>query len=180
MVRTHAQIRTFFDGAAYMYIDSQTVNQIPTKGFHNYDNVAEFYQDMIKAVAAQLCWPGGTIDDPNYVVSPFEAGQPPAPVRCIPTPPYQLSAKYQRRLLVASHLLQYYITTGRLVVVSMMQYTTISMDLETQWSALIAIKQRDVPSTPFITQNFGIINWLEILKDHITQVIGERNIPLLQ
>ena len=95
---------------------------------------------MIKATSAQFRRPEGTIEDPNYVVPFFEAGQPPAPVPQIPTPPYQLSAKSQRRLLVASHLLQYYATTGRPVVVSMMQYTTISKDLETQWNALIARK----------------------------------------
>ena len=80
------------------------------------------------------------IEEPNYVVPPLEAGQPRAPLPCIPTPPYQLIAKSQRRLLVASLLLQYYATTVRHVVVYMMQYTTIRMDLETQWSALIASK----------------------------------------
>ena len=83
---------------------------------------------MIKAVAAQLRQPGGTIEDPNYVVPPFEAGQPLSPAPSIPTPPYQLSAKSQRRLLVAYHLLQYYETMGFPVVVSMMQYTTIGKD----------------------------------------------------
>ena len=60
----------------------------------------------------------------------------------------------------------------------MMQYTTIGKDFETQWSALIARKGRDVPSTPFITKSFDIIKWLEFFKDHLTRVIGERNIPL--
>ena len=147
-----------------MYIDSQTVNETASKVFHNYDDVAEFYQDMIKAVAAQLRRPGRTIEDPNYVVPPFVTVQPPDPVPRIPTPTYQLSAKSQRHLLVASHLLQYYATTGNSVVVSMMQYTTIGKDFETQWNALIARKGRDVQSTPFITKNFGIIKWLEVFK----------------
>ena len=60
----------------------------------------------------------------------------------------------------------------------MMQYITIGKDFETQWNALIARKVRDVPSTPFITNNFGIIKWLEVFKDHLTRFIGERNIPL--
>ena len=63
-------------------------------------------------------------------------------------------------------------------MVSMMRYTTIRKYFETQWNALIARKERDVPSTPFITKNFGIIKWLEVFKDHVTLVIGERNIPL--
>ena len=113
MVRTNAQNRIFFEGAAYMSIDSRTVTEMASEGFHNYDDVAEFDQDMIKAVAAQLRRPGGTIEDPNYVVPPVKAGKPPAPVPHILTPLYQLSAKYQWRLLVASHLLQYYATTGR-------------------------------------------------------------------
>ena len=161
-----------------MSIDSQTVTEMASKVFNNYDNVAEFDQDMIKAVAAQLRRPGGTIEDPNNVASPFEAGQPLAPVPHIPTPPYQLSAKSQRRLLVASHLLQYYATTGRLVVVSMMQYTTIVKDFETQWNTLISRNGRDVTSTLFITKSFGVIKWLEVFKDHLTRIIGERNIPL--
>ena len=139
MVQTNAQNKTFFEGAAYMSIDSRTVTMMASEGFHNYENVAEFYQYMIQAIAAQFRWLGGTIEDPNYVISLFEAGQPPAPVSRIPTPPYQLSAKSQRRLLVASHLLQYYATTGRPVVVSMMQYTTISKDLETQWTIISVI-----------------------------------------
>ena len=178
MVRTNAQNRSFFECAAYMSIGSQTVTEMASEGFHNFDDVAELDQDMIKAVAAQLFRPGWTIEDPNYVIPPFVAGQPPAPVPHIPTPPYQLSPKSQRRLLVASHLLQYYETTGRPVVVSMMQYTTITKDFETQWNALIARKEKYVPSAPFITKNFGIIEWLELFKDHLTQVIGEQNNPL--
>ena len=179
MVRTNAQNKKFFEGAAHMSIDSQTVTEMASEGFHNYDDVAEFDQDTIKAVAAQLCWPGRMIEDPDYVDPLFEAGQPPAPVPHILTQPYQLSAKSQRRLLVASHLLQYYGTTGLPVVVSMMQYTTIGNDFETQRNTLISRKGRDVPSTPFITKNFGIIKWIEVFKDHLTRVVGERNIPLL-
>ena len=93
MVWTNAQNRTFFEGAVYMSIGSLTVNEMASEGFHNYDDVAEFDQDMIKSVAAQLRRPGGTIEDPHYVFPPFESGQPWAPVPRIPTPPYQLSAK---------------------------------------------------------------------------------------
>ena len=178
MVLTNAHNRTLFEGAAYMSIESRTVTDMASEGFHNYNDVAEFDQDMIKAVAAQLRRPGGTIEDPNDVVPHLKVGQPPSPVPWIPTPPYQLSAKSQKRLLVASHLLQYYATTGRPVVVSMMQYTTIGKDFETQWNAIIARKGRDVLSTPLFTKNFGIIKWLDFFKDHLTQVIGERNIPL--
>ena len=178
MVRTNDQNRTFFEGDAYMSIDSRTVTEMASKGFHNSDDVAEFDQGMIKAVAAQLCRPGGTIEDPNYFVPPFVAGQPPAPVSCIPTSSYQLSNNYQRRLLVASHLLQYYATTSRPIVVDMMQYTTIGKDSETQWNNLIASKEKDVPSTLFITKSFDIIKWIEVFKDHLTHVIGERKIPL--
>ena len=35
-----------------------------------------------------------------------------------------------------------------------------------------------MPSIPFIANNFGIIKWLELFKDHLTRVIGEQNIPL--
>ena len=105
MVQTNYQNIEFFEGAAYMSIEIPTVNDMASERFYNYDDVAEFDQDMIKAVAAQLRRPGGTIEDPNNVVPPFEAGQPPSPVPCIPTPPYQFSAKSQQRLLVASHLL---------------------------------------------------------------------------
>ena len=106
MVQTNAQNRTFFDGAAYMSIDSRTITEMASKGFHNYHDVAEFDQEMINAVAAQLRWPGGKIEDPNSVVPLLESGKPPAPAPLIPTPPYQFSAKYQWRLLVASHILQ--------------------------------------------------------------------------
>ena len=52
MVRTNAQNRIFFEGAAYMSIDSRTVTDMASEGFHNYDDVAEFDQDTIKAVTA--------------------------------------------------------------------------------------------------------------------------------
>ena len=55
----------------------------------------------------------------------------------------------------------------------MMQYTTIVNNFETQCNALIARKGRDVPYTPFITNNFGIIKWVDFFKDHLTRVIGE-------
>ena len=60
MVWNNAQNRTFFEVAAYMSIDSRTVTEMASKGFHNYDHVAEFDEEMIKSVAAQLRWPGGT------------------------------------------------------------------------------------------------------------------------
>ena len=69
-----------------MSIDSRIVTEMASGGFHNFDDVAEFYQDMIKAVAVQLRRTGGTIKDPNYVVPTFEAGKPLAPVPHIPTP----------------------------------------------------------------------------------------------
>ena len=72
MVRTNAKSRTFFEGSSYMSIDSQTITEMASEGFHNYDDVAEFDQDMIKAVATQLRRPGGIIEDPNYVVPPFK------------------------------------------------------------------------------------------------------------
>ena len=58
-----------------------------SEGFHNYDDVAEFDQDMINDMAAQLRRPGERIKDPNYVVPTFKAGQTPAPVPHIPTLP---------------------------------------------------------------------------------------------
>ena len=60
MVRTNAQNKTIIEGAAYMSIYSRTVTDMVSKGFHNYDHVAEFDEEMIKSVAAQLRWPGGT------------------------------------------------------------------------------------------------------------------------
>ena len=87
MVQTNAQNKTLFEGAAYMSIDIQNVTDMASEGFHNYDNAAEFDEYMIKATAAQFRRPEGTIEDPNYVVPFFEAGQPPAPVPQIPTPP---------------------------------------------------------------------------------------------
>ena len=178
MVQTNAYIRTLSEGAAYMFIDIPTITEMASEGFHTYNDVAEFYQDMIKVVAAQLRRPGETIEDPNYVVPTLDAGQPREQVPRIPSPPYQLITKSQRHLLVASYLLQYYATTYHPVVVSMTQYTTIGKDFETQWNALIARKGRDVTSTSFITKNFCIIKWLEVIKYHLTGVIGEQNIPL--
>ena len=52
MVRTNAQNRTFFEGDSYMYIDSRTITEMASEIFHNYDDLAEFDQDMIKSVAA--------------------------------------------------------------------------------------------------------------------------------
>ena len=147
-----------------MSIDSRTVTEMASEGFHNYDDVAEFDQYMIKAVAAQLRRPGGKIEDPNYVFPPFEVGQPPAQVPQIPTPPYQLSAKSQRHLLVSSHLLQYYATTGGPVVMSMMQYTTIGKDFETQWNALIDRKGRDVPYNPLSPRILVLSSGLKFSK----------------
>ena len=48
-----------------MSIDSRTVTEMASKGLHHLDDIVEFDQNMIKARAAQLRWPGGTIEDPK-------------------------------------------------------------------------------------------------------------------
>ena len=52
MVQTNAQNKTLFEGAAFMSIDIRNVTRMAYEGFHNYDDVAEFDQDMIKTVTA--------------------------------------------------------------------------------------------------------------------------------
>ena len=49
MVRTNAQDKTIFEGAAYMSIDSRIITDMTSKRFNNYNNVVEFDQDMIMA-----------------------------------------------------------------------------------------------------------------------------------
>ena len=104
MVLMAAQTTTFFEDDKQMEIPHTTAIQLQTEGITTVGDLADFENDSLQQLADNLCHPGGRIPDPSTNVA---AGS------TIPTPTFTFGAKYQKRLLVACNLIQYYNTMGR-------------------------------------------------------------------
>jgi predicted RecB family nuclease len=70
MPLTAAQVTVFFKGAAQMSIPNATVVQLQEEGIDNVDDLADFDEDTIEQISANLRRPAGRIADPNPTAVP--------------------------------------------------------------------------------------------------------------
>ena len=101
MVLTVAQTTTFFEQADQMGIPHATVLQLQSEGITSVSDLVDFNKDSLQQLADNLRCPGGCVPDPNPTA---QIGS------TIPTPPFVLGAKSQRRIAVACDLVKHYKT----------------------------------------------------------------------
>lgn len=83
----------FFGNEDQMGIPQRTVDQLRDEGIVTVADLVEFDKTTFEQIAHNLRRPGGRIDDP----APGAAAG-----ATIPTPPFVLGAKSQKRLIVAA------------------------------------------------------------------------------
>ena len=121
MVKKKSQTTAFFQDAAQMVILDEIVVQFGNEGITTVDDLVGFHKDTIQKVADSLRRPGGRIPDPTPNAAPGAK---------IPTPPFFFRAKYQKRLLAACDIEQYYDTTGRGITTSNIQWNSVIKTFE--------------------------------------------------
>ena len=152
-----------------MGIPHDIVVQLEKEGITTVSDLIYFDEDTFDQIAANLCRPTGRINDPN----------PNAALRStIPTPPFVVGAKSQKRLIVAAKLLKYYETVGRPLMAANIQWTSVMKNFDDQKKALENKMKADEPDVPKISKALPVIKWTEAFKDYLHRIIGVREIPL--
>jgi hypothetical protein len=98
MVLTAAQTAAFFQEEAQMGIPNPTVVQMQAEGITNAQDLADSDKESLQQLADSLRRPGGRVPDPNPNFAPGTA---------ILTPTFVFGAKSQKRLLVATDLINW-------------------------------------------------------------------------
>jgi hypothetical protein len=98
MVLTAAQTVAFFQEEAQMGIPNPTVVQMQAEGITNVQDLADSDKESPQQLADSLRRPGGRVPDPNPNF---------APGTTILTPTFVFGAKSQKRLLVATDLVNW-------------------------------------------------------------------------
>ena len=169
MVLTAAQITAFFTDADQMGMPQRTVNQLANEGIANPSDLVDFEKDTLAMVAENLRRPGGREPNPDPNAAPGST---------IPTQPYIFSAKSQQRLLAVTNIVRYYQDTGRTLTAGNIRYDPVVRNFQQQYKALQERAKEDPPDVPKITKALPVLKWAEAFDDHLTRVIGKRNIPL--
>jgi hypothetical protein len=92
--------------------------------------------------------------------------------------PLVFGAKSQQRLLVATDLVKYYNTVGRILTAGNIQWDRIMRTFKEQFKALNDKKDADAPDVPKITKALPMIKWTEAMLDYLHRIIGVRTITL--
>ena len=103
-----------------MYILNVMVVQPVNKGISEVTDFLDFYTYTLQNIDDNLCHPGVRVPEHNYT-SPVPFPVPLPPVTTIIDPPIIFGAKYQKRLLIAYDLIQFYETIGRNVTAANIQ-----------------------------------------------------------
>jgi hypothetical protein len=183
MVMTNAQTTAFFENAAQMGLDAATRAQLVIEGITEVDDLAEYDKESWLVLAQNLKKPSGRIPNPDHV--PAQAGanaEAIAAANAIPTtipqPPLVLGAKSQKRLLVASEIVRFYLTIGREIQAGAMMWDPVLKNFDLQWKALeTRMKSNADQEVPKISKTLVIIKWTKAMDDFLHRKIGTRTIP---
>ena len=150
MVLTHNNNETFFTNATYIGMSAGARTALIAEGIQSAPDLEEFTEATIKALAKDLR---------------------------SRTPPIQISARAEQRLIQASELVRFYETVGRIITLSNLNYLTIK-NFTQQWTALME-KKEEKPKTPALIKDTGILRWTEAFETFLRSYIGVRGIPLI-
>ena len=152
-----------------MAIPQETVAQLPQEGLDISDDLLDFGEDEIKALATSLMKPHDRIQNPDPGAAPGDM---------IPRPPYVFNAKSQKRLLAAHHLFKFYGEIGRDMDATAVTYSTVIRDFDLQWKGLCD-READTIEVPKLTKNLNVMKFIESFKDFLSRKVGARRIPSL-
>ena len=147
MVLMEAQTTTFYEGADKMAIPNTTVLELSNKGLQTVNEPSDFDKMSIKSISHNLLRPS--------------QGNP-----------LVLGSKFQKPLIIACDLIQYYDTVGQVPSALNMQWIPVMNKLDIQWINLKAKMDKDVPDTPKTTHGINIMKCSESFIDDCYCCIG--------
>ena len=84
----------------------------------------------------------------------------------------------QKRLICATRAVKYYNSCNRTITPGMMQWDPVLKYFESQFAALLEMKDNDVPDPPKISKSMPVIKWAPAFHTYLHGVMGTRYIPL--
>src|SRR6056300_858215 len=153
--------KKFFEDADQMALNSRTVGALKEEGIEEVQDLLEFKKDDLTAVFENLRKPDKVLQDEKLVA----------------VEPFKVSAKSQKRLIIASNAVRYYAIVGRSPTPSNMHWAVLS-SFDEQWEALLKKWKKEDHEVPKLTKGISFIKWLEAFKIHLRTKIGARGAPL--
>ena len=181
MVFNAAQNTAFFTGPTQMALSEETRLALENEGIVMVADVAEFDDDGYKLIQENLRRPGGRIQDPQAVAdaaAAVAAGNAAPPIPMINAPGVPFSAKSHHRLMNTAKLIRFYVATNRTYEHGDVMWNPIGKNFSEQWKVLMEKKDKEPNDVPKISKSLPIIKWMEPFRDHCSQIIGARDIPL--
>lgn len=163
VVWTAAQVTNFFQ--VELSIPAETWTQMQAIGIPNVEALADYDEDLLKALREDLRKPAGTMTDPNDAT------------RVVPRTPFVLSPVSFQRLQVAVEIVKYYVQTGRDRTPGNMSWAGPLRNFSMYLKARDEGKD-DTTSAPVMTRNTSFHQWAEAMELHLEQTWGAMNIPL--
>ena len=87
--------------------------------------------------------------------------------------PMHISAKSEKRIIVASNTTRYYTQVRGSITPANMSWRTLD-NFDMQWQALLKQEMQDDPEVPKLGGNGSILNWIESFKVHTKSIIVVR------
>ena len=152
----------FFKEASQMGLDDRTLPEVAKQGLVEIADLVEHNEDDLDNIWDSLRKPPQRLDDKGKLHN---------------VAPFPISAKTQKRMLIATHAARYYDQIGRDITPMMLYWTTLK-NFDLQHQALLDKKKRDEPDVPKLTSKMSIVKWIESFKLHCYAIIGVRNCPI--
>ena len=148
------EVEEFLTGENQMGLNAPTYKKLMEQGIKTPIDLIDFDKEGIDKVAEVI---RKTIEkkDQNFV-----------------------GAKSQKRLAEAADLVRFYNEIGRNIDSDSLDYDSVIRDFTKQWNAIKENKEAKDSDVPKILKSLPTIKWIEAFDDHLSMVIGVRNIPL--
>jgi len=152
MVLTGPQTTAFYTDAAQMALSARTRGYLQGEGITSVDDLAEFTEkDCWKQILENCKYPPRIPDPAN-------------PGAMIQQESFRISAKSIMRLKVAAIAVEYYAATDRPLTAGAVVWNSRLKNFQTQWKAIMDLKEKDPQDCPLITKNIGVVKWLEAFE----------------
>ena len=165
---TKAQFRGWLKSAVNMKLSSYaSVLCITYEGLKKFDSFTDFDRESIESLGKSY---SKTIDDiiadpPNGIQAENEV------------PRTNISTIYIRRLVVATHAVNYYRSIGRVPGYYNMNYVNVLSAFNADHDAYSLIWKQDSPDTPFVSdqdKEKKIIKWVPLFEDSLSCTFGSK------
>ena len=156
---THNQATDFFTKIPWLSLQNNISDRLLLEGLINVDNYDDFKEDQLKKSVKNIHI------DITVIPAVSDYGSAADITAVSPIPPVLVSAKCDLRLKVLSIANHYYVSIGRTVTPSNINYTNVLKGFNVEYKALITIFKDINTNVPLLSKNQTLLKWIESLKD---------------